>query len=490
MIMKKQTLGIILMCTMVLTSACSSISKNKKVTKAPNIIFILLDDWGWQDAAFMGSKYYLTPHMDELAKQSYTFTQAYSSSPNCAPTRAALNSGLRPQKTGIYTVKSSARGKAEQRRIIPTANQTVLKDEVITLAESLKSNGYQTAFIGKWHLGEGEHGGPLTQGFDINIAGNQTGTPKSYFSPFKNPELVDGPNGEYLPDRLSQEAVKFIESNHSKPFFLMLSHYAVHSPIKAPKATVSKHLDRQGDEYHNNPTYAAMLEHTDNSVQRVLDALKTQGLEDNTWVILTSDNGGYDKATQAPELRGSKGMLYEGGLRVPLLIKMPSQSTQTIINEPVSTLDFYPTLLNIANGSAPLQQPLDGKTLLPLLNNQSINREALYFHFPAYLQSTKQKQIWRTTPASMIRMGDYKLIEFFEYGQLELYNIKKDLKETKNLALLEPKRTAKLYLKLKQWQQTSKAPIPTQLNPKFDEKYLLPRQSYVTWQDIQTKLTK
>lgn len=480
----------IIMCLLSVISACSSVMDKMEAQTPPNIVFILLDDWGWQDAAFMGSEYYLTPNMDKLASQSYKFTQAYSSSPNCAPTRAALYSGQYPQRTGIYTVKSSERGHSIARRIVPTPNNTVLPDKVDTIAERLQSVGYKTAFIGKWHMGEGANGGPLTQGFDINIAGNHTGTPRSYFSPYKNEELTNGPKGEYLPDRLSAEAVKFIKSAKEQPFFLMLSHYAVHSPIKAPLETVKKHLPRQGNQYQNNPTYAAMLEHSDKSVARVLETLEKHGLDENTWVILTSDNGGFSKATQAPDLRGTKGMLYEGGVRVPLLIKAPKQAVGKVIDEPVSTLDFYPSLLAMTGKQIAKTQPLDGLNILPLLTEQKLDRDALFFHFPAYLQSTRQSGSWRTTPASVIRMGDYKLIEFFEYGQLELYNIKNDLKETHNLALEQPDVTAKLYRKLKHWQKTSQAPIPNQLNPDFDNKYLLPRKSYITWQDVQAKLSE
>lgn len=488
--MKPLVTSILLLCSLTVITACNSVADKTDKQTSPNIVFILLDDWGWQDAAFMGSEYYLTPNMDKLASQSYKFTQAYSSSPNCAPTRAALYSGQYPQRTGIYTVKSAERGHSEARRVIPIPNNTILPDTVDTIAERLRSAGYKTAFMGKWHMGEGDKGGPLTQGFDINIAGNHTGTPRSYFSPYKNEELSDGPKGEYLPDRLSAEAVNFIKSNKEQPFFLMLSHYAVHSPIKAPLETVKKHLPRKGNKFQNNPTYAAMLEHSDKSVARVLKALKENGLEDNTWVILTSDNGGYSKATQTPDLRGTKGMLYEGGIRVPLLIKAPNQSKGKVINEPVSTLDFYPSMLAMTGKKITKTQPLDGLNILPLLSEQNIERDALFFHFPAYLQSTKQAGNWRTTPASMVRMGDYKLIEFFEYGQLELYNIKDDLKETRNLALEEPAVTAKLYQKLKRWQKTNQAPIPNKLNSEFDNKYLLPRTSYVTWQDVKAKLDK
>jgi len=463
----------------------------KKATPPPpaNIVFIMLDDWGWQDAAFMGSDYYLTPNIDKLAKTSYRFNQAYSASPNCAPTRAAFMSGQYSQRTGIFTVKSAARGKSQQRRLVPPTNNTVLADNVITLAESLKHAGYETAFMGKWHLGAGNKGGPLKQGFDVNIAGNHTGTPKSYFSPFKNTTIKDGPKGEYLPDRLSKEAANYIKADHDKPFFLFLSHYAVHTPMKAPQSTIDKHKYRQGNKYQNNPIYAAMIEHSDNSVANVLKALEEKGIADNTWVILTSDNGGHHGITQAPDLRGAKGMFYEGGLRVPLLIKAPKQHQQVVIEEPVSTLDFYPTLLAIAQEPLPTSQVLDGDNILPLLANEPFQREAMYFHFPAYLEGGRHnKALWRNTPSSMIRMGDYKLIEYFEYGQLELYNLVNDLKENTNLALIEPLVTAKLYKKLQTWRKSTDAPVPTVLNLEFNKKHQLKRNSYVTWQQVQRLL--
>jgi len=485
-------------CSQVNTKTQASVTETNITTKQPNIVFIMLDDWGWQDVGYMGSNYYQTPHIDKLAKSSYRFNQAYSSSPNCAPTRASFMSGQYPQRTGIHTVGNPARGKAKKRRLIPTANNEVLADEVITLAESLQQSGYDTAFMGKWHLGEGEQGGPLTQGFDVNIGGIHKGSPRSYFSPYKNETITDGPEGEYLPDRLSKEAANYIKGDHDKPFFLFLSHYAVHTPMKAPEETIAKHRKRTGDEYHKNPIYAAMIEHSDNSIANVLKALEEKGIADNTWVILTSDNGGYGGVTQAPDLRGAKGMLYEGGLRVPLLIKVPKQQQQVVIEEPVSTLDFYPTLVAIANGELPASQPLDGDNilslLLPLKGSQraaqnSFDRDAMYFHFPAYLQNnSKSKKLWRATPGSMIRMGDYKLIEYFEYGQLELYNLANDLKETTNLALIEPKITAKLYQGLQQWRASTNASVPTKLNPKFEQQYLLSPESYVTWSQVQQKL--
>lgn len=470
--------------------AASSAADNQ----APNIVFIMLDDWGWQDVGYNGSDYYQTPHIDKLASQSYQFNQAYSSSPNCAPTRAAFMSGQYPQRTGIYTVNSSERGKSEKRRVIPTKNSKVLSEDVITLGESMQKAGYHTAFMGKWHLGAGEDGGPLEQGFDVNVAGNHTGTPKSYFSPYKNSTIKNGPDGEYLPDRLSREAADYIKTDHGKPFFLFLSHYAVHTPMKAPKESIAKHKDRKGDKYHNHPIYAAMLEHSDNSVANVLKALEEKGVMDNTWVFLTSDNGGHSGVTQAPDLRGAKGMMYEGGVRVPLLIKAPKQQQQVMIEEPVSTLDFYPTLVSLAKAQLPSTQAVDGTDITPLFDGEPLEREAIFFHFPAYLEGGKKgkksKALWRNTPSSMVRMGDYKLIEFFEYGQIELYNLKKDQKETTNLALKEPKVTQALYQKLKDWQKKTKAPLPTKLNPKFDKKYELKPDDYITWAQVEQQLQR
>ncbi len=456
----------------------------------PNIIFLLIDDWGWQDAGFMGSKYYDTPAMDALALDGIRFNDAYSSAPNCAPTRAALMSGQYAPRTGIYTVGTPERGNAQERRLIPIANSGVLDMSFVTMAESIKAAGYNTAFMGKWHLGAGETGGPLTQGYDINIGGNHTGSPRGgHFSPYENETLMDGPDDEYLTDRLTDEAISFINTQSaSKPFYLQLSHYAVHTPIQAPERTIKKYNNRTADEYNNNPTYGAMVDHVDQSISRIMTALSEKGFDKNTVVILTSDNGGYGPATQAPDLRGAKGMPYEGGNRVPMVIRMPdNQGSGRLIKEPVNSVDFYPTLIELAGGSMPSNQIADGKSLVPLLEDENgFERDAIFFHFPAYLQPYVGSTTWRATPYGSIRMERFKLIEFFEFGQLELYDLDQDLKETTNIALDKPEITAKLYKRMLEWREETDAPVPTLLNVEYDPNFA--PDGYITWSDVEAKL--
>jgi len=466
-------------------------NKNNTYHNQPNIVFILIDDWGWQDVGFMGSTYYDTPNMDALAKQSIRFDHGYSSAPNCAPTRAALMSGQYAPRTGIYTVGDPARGKTEQRKLIPINNNTVLSNSVVTMAQSIKSAGYNTAFMGKWHLGKGTNGGPLVQGFDINIGGNESGAPQGgYFAPYNNPDMTQGPDGEYMTDRLTREAIRYIEQqSKDKPFFLYLSHYAVHTPIQAPKDTTAKYEKRQGDEFHHNAKYGAMVDHVDQGVGKILATLKTKGFDDNTLIVLTSDNGGHGPVTQAPDLRGFKGSPYEGGNRVPLLIRMPGhKGAGRITNVAVNSIDFYPTLVEMADAKMPEGQISDGESLVPILNGgNALQRDALFYHFPAYLQpKSNNKGVWRARPFGAIRMGDYKLIEFFEYGQLELYNLVEDSKESKNLALEKPQITAKLLKRMQTWRTETNAPIPTKLNPEYNKKYA--PKNYITWQEVKSLL--
>ncbi|MGI9541969.1 MAG: sulfatase-like hydrolase/transferase, partial [Cyclobacteriaceae bacterium] len=248
---------------LLLAFACRDRVLQTQSSSKPNIIIFLVDDLGWKDVGFMGSKYYNTPNIDKMAAQGMVFTDAYANAPNCAPTRASLMTGLYTPRHGIYTVASPERGKAENRRLIPTPNRNQLAGHFVTLAEALKEQGYTTGHVGKWHLGSGEQTSPEAQGFDVNIAGNQAGHPKSYFSPYSNPDLTDGPDGEYLTDRLTDEALKFIEKNKDSPFFLYFSHYSVHTPIQAKGPTIAKYKNKAGTGGQDNPAYAAMIESTD-----------------------------------------------------------------------------------------------------------------------------------------------------------------------------------------------------------------------------------
>jgi arylsulfatase A-like enzyme len=339
----------------------------QQLTK-PNIVIFLIDDLGWQDAGYMGSTYYDTPSIDKLAGQSIRFDHTYSAAANCAPTRAAIMSGQYAPRTGIYTVRKSDRGESTRRRLIPTENTYDLANDVVTMAESMNAAGYTTAFMGKWHLGDGDEGGPLIQGFDINVGGNRSGA-ASYFAPYENPDMEEGPDGEYLTDRLINEALEFIEAQESDtPFFLYLSHFAVHTPIEAPDATIAKYTNRKGDAFHNDAEYgAAMVDHVDQSVGRIQKLLEDKGFDDNTLIVFTSDNGGYGPVTQSPGVRGAKGYPWEGGNRVPLLIRMPDKSGQgRVVTEPVHSVDLYPTLVEQAGGTMPHGQIADGVSLSPI----------------------------------------------------------------------------------------------------------------------------
>ncbi len=436
----------------------------------PNIVLIYIDDYGWRDAGFNGSKFYETPNADRIAREGVIFRSAYSNGPNCAPSRACLMSGLYSPRHGIYTVANSDRGKASLRKIIPTKNTTVLADEFVTMAEALKMGGYTTATMGKWHLGKD----PTTQGFDINIAGREWGSPSGggYHSPYKYPNLENRQKGEYLTDRLGSEAAKFIEAHKNKPFFLYLTHYAVHTPIQAKPELTSKYQKKPTVDQQTNAKYAAMIESMDDSVGTVLETLDRLKLADNTIVVFYSDNGGHAGATSNAPLRGSKGMLYEGGIRVPMAVRWPGVAKAgSVCEEPVIGIDLYPTLLEATKTKRPAKAQLDGTSLVPLLKDAQARlfRPALYWHFPAYLQgSTRRHGPFRTTPAGAVRMGDWKLIEYFDDGTLELYNLVNDIGETGNLAKQQPKKTARLHAMLKAWRRATDAPVPTEMNPRFD----------------------
>ncbi|UCE47559.1 MAG: sulfatase, partial [Phycisphaerales bacterium] len=272
-------------------SAAACLMAGRPSRRRPNIIFVLIDDMGWRDLGCYGSEYYETPNIDRLAAKGMQFSAAYTSGPNCAPTRASLMSGQYTPRHGIITVGNSDRGAPHLRKLIPQENKTVLDSAITTIAEAIKPAGYVSASMGKWHLGNDPGHGPIGQGFDVNVGGYEAGSPRSYFSPYKNPQLKDGPKGEYLPDRLTDEALKFIEANRDKPFFLYLPHYAVHTPIRAKKQMIAKYKAKRASNGQGNPTYAAMIESTDQGVGRIMAKLDELGLTDDTIVIFSSDNG-------------------------------------------------------------------------------------------------------------------------------------------------------------------------------------------------------
>ena len=362
----------------------------------------------------MGSEYYETPNIDKLAKNGMIFYQAYANTANCAPTRACLLSGQYTPRHGVYTVGKSDRGDAKDRRLIPTKNNLTVPLEKIMISEALKPAGYKCAAFGKWNVGNT----PVKQGFDIEDEGSGFQGHFNY-------------KGEYLADYLTDKAVGFIKENNpektGQPFFLYLSHYAVHTPIEAKDSLINKYKNKSADGCHNNPTYAAMIESVDQSVARVNQALEELGLSENTLVIFFSDNGGHGTYTCQKPLRGGKGMFYEGGIREPMFAYWPGKIKPGSVSDvPVIGIDFYPTFLELAGAEKPNDYILDGVSIVPLLKGESsIGRDVFFWHFPAYLESysgmkdESRDTLFRSRPVSVIRKGDWKLLQYHEEWVLD-----------------------------------------------------------------------
>lgn len=438
-----------------------------RVTAAPpNIVFILADDLGYTDLACYGSKYYETPHIDRLAAEGVRFTDGYSCGPNCQPTRAALMSGQYGPRTGVYTVGGIDRFDWRSRPLRPVDNVASLPLDKITIAQSLRNAGYATAMFGKWHLGNDAKHHPSQRGFDEAIESSGV-----HFGFQTNPH-VDVPSDVYLADFLTDRAVDFIARHREQPFFLYLPHFGVHAPHQAKKKLIKKFRDKPPVGGHHDPAYAAMIASIDESVGRILATLDELGLDENTIVIFSSDNGGvggYQRAgldkegiTDNAPLKGGKGMLYEGGVRVPYIYrwkgKIESGRTEST---PINSVDLYPTLLDLAGGQPPVDYTLDGLSYASLLTGAGppVVRSPLFWHFPGYLGAGQGG--WRTTPCGSIREGDWKLLEYFEDGRTELYNIKEDIGEEQSLATAKPDVTKRLLASLTAWRATVGAPMPT-----------------------------
>ncbi len=439
------------------------------ISATPNLVLFYADDLGYTDLSCQGSQYYETPNIDRLAKEGMTFTDAYAGAANCAPSRACLMTGQYTPRHGVFTVGNSDRGKAKNRKLIPVKNTQLLDEKFETIAEALKKAGYQTCIAGKWHLSKD----PTKDGFDRNFGGTTSGHPKSYFSPYRNPFLKDGPKGEHLPERLGREVSNWISENAKSPFFVYLPFYSVHTPIQATAELTAKYEKKTPHGSHKNPKYAAMIESMDQAVGRILTTLDDLDLAKNTLVVFTSDNGPHGTYSRAEPLRGVKGMYYEGGIREPFLARHPGLIKAGSVNEtPISQIDLFPTFLELAE--SPIPEPLDGLSLVPAFKEKALQDRALFWHFPGYLQCYKldpdsASKHFRTTPCSVIRKGDWKLIQYFEDGNLELYNLKTDPSEKSNLAEQNPKKAAALLEALQSWQKEVKAPIPTEKNPKYQE---------------------
>ncbi len=441
----------------------------------PNIILFLIDDLGWRDLGCQGSAFYQTPHIDRLAKEGARFTDAYAACAVCSPTRAAVLTGKYPARLLLTDWLPSGRwnpkAKLREGRFLRG-----LPVEEVTLAEALRESGYRTANIGKWHLGGGPFSMPEHHGFDVNIAGNAHGAPGSYFFPYQGDwsipatgqrakwqVLPDGKPEEYLTDRLTDEAVKFIRENRGRPFFLYFPHYGVHTPLQARKEVVAKYERVPEAQRQGKPEYAAMIESVDDSVGRVLATLSELKLDDRTLIIFTSDNGGFSNATSNAPLRANKGAYYEGGIRVPLIIRWPGVvGAGRIVNDPVISTDLYPTCLAAAALPARPHQHQDGVNLQPLLTgDRPLAPRSLFWHYPHYNEHPS------SVPSSVIRKGGWKLIETLDPEGIELYHLTDDIGETKNLADIQKAKVAELSRELEAWREGVGAEL-MKPNPDYD----------------------
>ncbi|MDF7825087.1 sulfatase [Pontiellaceae bacterium B12227] len=417
-------------CFLLAATALSAVAR-------PNLVVILIDDMGWNDTGFAGNKTIHTPHLDRLAQSGIIFTQAYAAAPNCAPTRACLMTGQYTPRHEVYTVVDERHSPGQpNHKIMAAPSKPELDGGAITFADVLQDAGYATGMVGMWNLGRGRKGPrvPTGQGFDSYVQPKDLGFEKdSYFDP----------EGNYLTDRLTDKAIEFTK-NQTKPFLLYVAYHAVHSPFDPKPETLRK---------NNGNEYAATIETLDENIGRLAAALP-----EDTVLIFTSDNGGTRRYVEP--LRGGKGTLYEGGLRVPAFACGPGIKPHQQSAEPISSIDVYPTLLELAGVPMPGNLPLDGKSLVPLWSGGSLKRDALFWHFPCY--------IGQGGPTSAMRKGKYKLLEFFETETTELYDLDSDPEERNNLSKAEPKRANKLYAELKQWQADLNAPRPAEPNPDYD----------------------
>ena len=466
-------------------AGCQSTSQTKN--EHPNVILIVADDLGWMDLGYTGSSFYETPNIDSLAASGMIFTDAYAASPVCSPTRSSIMSGKNPAKTKNTDWFGAPQPGDEfpgwmghkTRKLEPAAYIEHMSLDEITIAEALRNNGYKTFIAGKWHLGHDEKYWPQNQGFEINKGGFSMGHPPvndeadGYFSPYGNPRLSDGPKGEYLPYRLVEETRKFIHENKGNPFFVYHPLYLVHTPLQAKEELIAKYQKKRdslklSDDFINfgdrkirtvqsNVVYAAMVEAMDQVIGEIAKEVRASGIEDNTIIIFTADNGGLS-TNSAPTsnlpLKGGKGWMYEGGIREPMFIIWPGITKPgSKCSEPVITTDFYKTIVEMTGIEKP-NQNADGKSLIPLLKQEKeFEREALYWHYPHYSPQGGK-------PASAIRSGDWKLIKNYETNQVELYNLKEDIGEMNDLSKINVEVKQKLENKLENWLEEVDASMP------------------------------
>ncbi len=468
-------------------SCCLSLSAQQPTR--PNVLFIYADDLGYTDLSCTGSSFYETPNIDRLTSEGITFTQSYAACPVSSPSRAALMTGKYPARLHLtdYIPGDQAYGPHKDQRLKAQPFNLHLDPQETTLAEAFQQNGYSTFMAGKWHLCEEQQYYPEANGFDLNIGGNKTGHPAGgYFSPYKNPQMKDGPEGEYLTDRLADEVIQYLKRPKDKPFFAYLSFYTVHLPMQAKQEKIRKYEEKlkrmndtapffiqHGKTYHkvqqNMAVYAAMVESMDENVGRVLDALKELGLDENTIVVFTSDNGGMATCNNADIIptsnypyRAGKGYLYEGGIKVPSFIRWKGHlASNRTCYAPMTGTDYYPTLLDLCGLKLLPEQHLDGISLKPALYGEAVSREAIFWHYPHYSGGLGGR------PSAAIRSGNYKLIEFFEDNHVELYDVVHDLSEQQDLSVARPDLTHLLQEKLHDWLTSVDAQMPS-ANPDYD----------------------
>lgn len=472
------TFALISFCLTILPEVGHSSTKSSQL----NFVVILIDDMGWTGLSGYGSDLHQTPYIDRFAERSMKFTNAYASASICTPTRAALLTGKYPARLDMTIWHEMAKTPQQNKKLIPPIVENNLPHSEVTIAETLRQAGYKTGHVGKWHLGEASHY-PETQGFDFTFGGCFWGCPATFYFPYRGMygggdnrhyryipgiDSTESREGEHLTDRLTDEALGFIDRASNDPFFLYMSYYTVHTPIEGKPEVADRYakiIEPSMD--HQNAHFAAMHETLDDNVGRMLEKLQTEGIADRTVVILTSDNGGFigssegQIVTSNKPLRSGKGSLYEGGVRVPLIIYWPGVTQAgSVSDESVATMDLYPTLTDMIGLT--VKEDLDGLSLTSLLKNPrtQLDRETLFWHYPHYYGTT--------TPVSSIRQGSWKLLEYYEDGHLELYDLDTDLSETKNLASSKPQLAKRLQKTLADWRVSVNASLPKP-NPNWKE---------------------
>ena len=469
--MKSRVTNFLLTATgLISTISYGEVPHQNKIEK-PNVVLILIDDLGWKDVGYMGSKFYETPNIDKLSRQGVVFTNAYAACAVCSPTRASIQTGRYPARIGVtdwirarfQTNTNEVKApkpfeENENKKLRTPSNPFWMELDEITIAEVLKQSGYFTCHIGKWHLGTDDYY-PEKQGYDLNIAGCDMGQPVNYFDPYADEKGVSFPNlkprqtGEYLEDRLSDELKSVIEHHKDKPFFINMCNYAVHTPLMAKKEIIEKYQSKTLVDGQKNAIYAAMIESMDKTVGNLMKTLDENNLTDNTIILFLSDNGGLIGPTDNSPLRSGKGYPYEGGIRVPMIVSWKGRiKAGTVCEMPVSSIDLLPTICSFTKTPIP-DNKIDGRDISPAIYGRKMKQVPLYWHFPHYREPN-------IVPYSIIRDGEWKLIKQYEGAIFQLYNLRKDLSEKTNLAEKNPETVSKLNQELEDWLKDTHAKMP------------------------------